>query len=133
QGELAGARLAVRMGVHPGDVQRRDEGNYVGQTVNRTARLRNLAHGGQTVLSAVTHDLVADALPDGVTMRDMGTHRLRDLARPEHVFQLCHPDLPDSFPPLRSLDVVPHNLPGLRTTFVGRATQVETIAAMLSD
>jgi predicted ATPase/class 3 adenylate cyclase/DNA-binding CsgD family transcriptional regulator len=130
---LAGGRLVVRIGLHTGDVQRRDEGNYVGPAVNRTARLRNLAHGGQTVLSAVTHDLVADAVPDGVTMRDMGTHRLRDLARPEHVFQLCHSDLPDSFPPLRSLDVLPHNLPALRTTFVGRATQIETIAAMLSD
>ncbi|HXB36286.1 MAG TPA: LuxR C-terminal-related transcriptional regulator [Acidimicrobiales bacterium] len=130
---LAGGRLVVRMGLHTGDVLRRDEGNYVGPAVNRTARLRNLAHGGQTVLSAVTHDLVAETVPDGVTMRDMGTHRLRDLARPEHVFQLCHPDLPDSFPPLRSLDVLPHNLPALRSTFVGRATQIETIAAMLSD
>ncbi len=133
QRALAGGRLAVRMGLHTGDVQRRDEGNYVGQAVNRTARLRNLAHGGQTVLSAVTRDLVADSVPDGVVLRDLGTHRLRDLVRPEHVFQLCHPDLPSSFPPLRSLDVVPHNLPALRTTFVGRASQIETIAAMLSD
>lgn len=133
QRALAGGRLAVRIGVHTGDVQRRDEGNYVGQAVNRTARLRNLAHGGQTVLSAVTRDLVADSVPDGVVLRDLGTHRLRDLVRPEQVFQLCHPDLPESFPPLRSLDVVPHNLPALRTTFVGRASQIETIAAMLSD
>jgi len=81
----------------------------------------------------VTRDLVSDSLPDGVVLRDIGTHRLRDLARPERVFQLSHPDLPDSFPPLRSLDVVRHNLPALRTTFVGRASQIEMVAATLSD
>jgi predicted ATPase/class 3 adenylate cyclase/DNA-binding CsgD family transcriptional regulator len=133
QQALAGERLSIRMGVHTGDVQRRDDGNYVGLAVNRTARLRNLAHGGQTVLSGVTRDLVADALPDGVVLRDLGTHRLRDLSRPERVFQLCHRELRDEFPALRSLDVVPHNLPSLRTSFVGRVEELGAISGLLSD
>ncbi len=103
--ELQRAPLAVirlRIGVHTGEVQLRDEGNYVGPTVNRAARLRDLAHGGQTVLSGTTRDLVVDQLPAGVWLTDLGTHQLRDLPRPERVAQLCHPDLRNEFPPLRS-------------------------------
>ena len=99
--------LKLRLGVHTGDVVRRDEGNYVGPAIIRTARLRNLAHGGQTVVSETTRELVADALPDGASLRDLGVHRLKDLSRPERVFQLCHPDLQAEFPPLRSLDCTP--------------------------
>src|ERR1700722_4425446 len=87
------APIRLRIGVHTGEIQLRDEGNYAGPTINRTARLRDLAHGGQTVLSATTSDLVLDGLPSGAWLTDLGTHPLRDLPRPERVVQLCHPDL----------------------------------------
>jgi class 3 adenylate cyclase len=92
QQSLAGGPLGVRLGVHAGDVQRRDAGNYVGRAVNRAARLRDLAHGGQTVLSQTAADLVTDSLPQGASLRDLGVHRLKDLSRPERVFELCRRD-----------------------------------------
>ena len=98
------APIRLRIGVHTGEVQLRDEGNYIGPTVNRAARLRDLAHGGQTVLSGTTHDLVVDRLPAEAWLTDLGTHRLRDLPRPERVVQLCHPDLRNEFPPLRTVE-----------------------------
>ena len=96
------APINLRIGVHTGEVRLRDEGNYIGPTINRTARLRDLAHGGQTVLSGATEPLVVDQLPPGVLLTDLGTYPLRDLPRPERVVQLCHPDLRNDFPPLRS-------------------------------
>ena len=87
--------------MHTGEIQLRDDANYIGPTINRTARLRDLGHGGQTVLSGATEALVVDRLPDGVWLTDLGTHPLRDLPRPERVVQLCHPDLVNEFPPLR--------------------------------
>ncbi|MGB9308767.1 MAG: adenylate/guanylate cyclase domain-containing protein, partial [Mycobacterium sp.] len=95
------APIKLRIGIHTGDVQLRDEGNYIGSTINRTARLRDLAHGGQTVLSGATELLVIDQLPPAVTLTDLGSHPLRDFARSERVVQLCHPDLCNEFPPLR--------------------------------
>src|ERR1700724_1127124 len=95
------APIRLRIGVHTGEIQLRDDANYIGPTINRTARLRDLAHGGQTVLSGATEPLVVDQLPPEVTLTDLGTHALRDLPRPERVVQLCHPDLPTEFPPLR--------------------------------
>jgi class 3 adenylate cyclase len=85
------APIRLRIGVHTGEVQLRDEGNYIGPAINRTARLRDLAHGGQTVLSDTTEDLVIDALPAGAWLTDLGTHNLRDLPRPERVVQLPIP------------------------------------------
>jgi len=115
------APIQLRIGVHTGEVQLRDDANYAGPTINRTARLRDLAHGGQTVLSGATESLVADHLPEGVWLTDLGSHRLRDLPRPEQVVQLCHPDVRNEFPPLRAADtVVSHNLPARLTSFVGR-------------
>jgi predicted ATPase/class 3 adenylate cyclase/DNA-binding CsgD family transcriptional regulator len=133
QQALVGYPLAFRLGVHTGDVTRRDERNYAGATIIRTARLRNLAHGGQTVVSEATRELVADALPDGVVLRDLGVHRLKDLSRAERVYQLCHPELRDEFPPLRSLDARPHNLPVQRTAFIGREREMAEVAAILAD
>src|SRR5204863_10036241 len=101
----------VRMGLHTGEVQRRDERNYVGTAINRCARLRETAHGGQIVVSQTTRDLVVDALPSPLALEDLGVHRLRDLSRPEHVYQLVGPELGREFPPLRSLDAVANNLP----------------------
>jgi class 3 adenylate cyclase len=89
------APIKLRIGVHTGDIQLRDEGNYIGPTINRTARLRDLGHGGQTVLSGATEPLVVDQLPPDVSLTDLGTHALRDLPRPERVVQLCqarHPN-----------------------------------------
>ena len=121
----------VRMALHVGDVQLRDEGNYVGATIARCARLRSLASGGQTLVSQAVHDITADRLPDGASYDDLGTHRLRDLSRPERVFQLCHDDLPVSTAPLRSLDAVANNLPIELTSFVGRDDDIDAVAELL--
>src|ERR1700675_3166233 len=95
------APIRLRIGVHTGEVQLRDEGNYIGPTINRTARLRDLAHGGQTVLSGAAEEIVADHLPPDAWLLPLGSHQLRDLRRLERVIQLCHPDLQNQFPPLR--------------------------------
>ncbi len=126
----AEAPLRVRMALHTGEADLRD-GSYYGTVVNRCARLRSLASGGQTLLSQTVYDLVRDHLPDSVGLRDLGAHRLRDLYRPEHVFQLLHPDLPTAFPPLRSLDVLPNNLPVQITSFVGRGGESAQVKALL--
>jgi predicted ATPase len=124
----------LRIGIHTGEIQLRDEANYAGQTINRTARLRDLAHGRQTVLSGVTESLVIDRLPDGVWLADLGSYPLRDLPRPERVMQLCHPDLRNGFPPLRVRQAVAsHNLPAQLTSFVGRQAQMAELSQMLTD
>lgn len=127
-------RVRLRMALHTGEAQLRGEANYMGAAINRCARLRALAHGGQVLLSGATHDLIADhhQLKD-VDFVDLGTHRLRDLARPEHVFQLRHPGLPSDFAALRGLDVVPNNLPTQLTTFIGRAAEVAQVARLLDE
>jgi predicted ATPase/class 3 adenylate cyclase/DNA-binding CsgD family transcriptional regulator len=127
------APIRLRIGLHTGEAQLRDEGNYMGPAVNRAARLRDLAHGGQTVMSGATHDLVVDRLPEGAWLADLGRHRLRDLARPEQVVQLCHPDLPAEFPPLRSLDSFAHNLPVQLTSFIGREAEMTEVRRLLAD
>ena len=128
------APIKLRIGVHTGDIQLRDEGNYIGPTINRTARLRDLAHGGQTVLSGATEPLVVDQLPDGVTLTDLGTHPLRDLPRPERVVQLCHPDLHNDFPPLRTANAVAaEHLPMQLTSFIGRLAEMKGIRDALDD
>ncbi len=115
--------LLVRMALHTGmaDLQL---GDYYGSAVNRTARLRAIAHGGQSIMSRSTWELVQDDLPSGVAIRDMGEHGLKDLTRPEHVYQVDNEGLPDSFPPLASLDAVPNNLPVQLTDFVGRQVEL---------
>ena len=128
------APIKLRIGVHTGDVQLRDEGNYIGPTINRTSRLRDLAHGGQTVLSGATEPLVVDQLPPDVSLTDLGTHALRDLPRPERVVQLCHPDLHNDFPPLRTANAVAaERLPVQLTSFVGRQAEMKGIREALAD
>ena len=128
------APIRLRIGVHTGEVQLRDEGNYAGPTINRTARLRDLAHGGQTVLSGATEPLVVDRLPEGAWLTDLGTHPLRDLPRPERVVQLCHPDLVNEFPPLRvSSTVVSKHLPVQLTSFVGRDAELTQLRELLAQ
>ncbi len=128
------APIKLRIGVHTGDVQLRDEGNYIGPTINRTARLRDLAHGGQTVLSGATEPLVVDQLPPDVTLTDLGSHPLRDLPRPERVVQLCHPTLHNDFPPLRTANAVAaEHLPVQLTSFIGRQAEMNGIREALAD
>ena len=115
------APIRLRIGIHTGEIQLRDDANYAGPTINRTARLRDLAHGGQTVLSGVTESLVADRMPEGVWLTELGSYPLRGVPRPERVVQLCHHDLRNEFPPLRvRQSVASHNLPAQLTSFVGR-------------
>lgn len=92
----------VRMAMHTGESELRDH-DYYGTAVNRCARIRSIAHGGQVVLSQATSELVQDSLPEGVRLLDKGVHNLREMERPEQVFQLLHPDLPSEFPPLKSI------------------------------
>ena len=92
-------RVRVRMALHTGEAEERD-GDYFGPPLNRLARLLSAGHGGQTLLSQATEELVRNRLPDGTELRDLGERRLQDLIQPEHVFQLVAPDLPSEFPPL---------------------------------
>lgn len=121
--------VRLRIGIHTGDVELRDEGNYAGPAINRSARLRDCAHGGQTVLSQTTRDIVVDRLPDGIVLVDLGTHRLRDLERPERIYQLGT----ETFPPLRSLDAYTHNLPVQLTSFIGREHELAELRALLAE
>ena len=125
--------LLVRMALHTGTAQERD-GDYFGPPLNRVARLMAAGHGGQTLLSGVTQELIRDQMPALATLLELGTHRLKDLARPEAVFQLRHPSLPADFPPLKSLDnpALPNNLPQQVTSFIGRETQVAQVKALLA-
>lgn len=128
------APIRLRIGLNTGEIQLRDEGNYIGPTINRTARLRDLAHGGQTVLSGATESMVIDHLPADTWLTDLGTHALRDLPRPERVVQLCHPDIRNEFPSLRTSDVVAaQRLPSQLTSFVGREEQIEEVRRLLTD
>jgi hypothetical protein len=126
-----GAAPRVRIALHTAEAQRRDEGNYFGLAVNRCARLRALADGGQVLVSRTTRDLSLDRLPEQAELVDLGVHRLRDLGRPEHVFGLWHPDVPTEFVGLRSLDALPTNLPSELTSFVGRRIELAQIGEPL--
>ncbi len=114
-----GVPLRVRCGLHTGTIERRDN-DYFGSAVNRGARIMGAAHGGQVILSQSVVDQVAGRLPDGVSLRDLGSVRLRDLTRPERVYQVVHPALRQDFPALRSLEATPNNLPQQVSSFVGR-------------
>lgn len=124
--------LRVRASLHTGLAQL-ELGDYYGSVVNRAARLRAIAHGGQTVLSSSTYDLVQDHLPNGLTVVDMGLHRLRDLTRPEHVYQLMIDGLNSSFPPLMSVDAVANNLPEQLTDLIGREADLSELKRLLID
>jgi predicted ATPase/class 3 adenylate cyclase/sugar phosphate isomerase/epimerase len=130
EGSGEGLALRVRMAIHTGEAELRD-GDYYGTAVNRCARLRAIAHGGQVLLSQPAYALVRDHLPAGAEVIDLGEHRLRDLTRPEHVFQLQAPGLPAGFPPLRALDTHPHNLPQQPTPLVGREHELRTLVDLL--
>ena len=123
--------IKVRMALHTGAVESQD-GDYFGPPVNRVARLLTTGHGGQTLLSQATYELTRDSLPDAVSLRDLGTHQLKDLARPEQVYELQHPSLPGDFPPIKSLSTHPNNLPQQLTSFIGREKEIVEIEALLA-
>ena len=122
----------LRAALHTGEAQVCDEVRYFGQAVARTARLRDLGHGGQVLVSRASADLVADHLPAAASLTDLGPHRMHDLSRPVQVYQLCHPDLCADFPPLRSLDRHPHNLAVQLTSFVGREAALAEVGGLLA-
>jgi len=124
------ARIAVRMALHMGVAEIRD-GDYFGQPLNRVARLLAASHGGQVLLSAAVHEEVRDRLPPGITLRDMGERRLKDLVRPERVYQAVLPGIPGDFPPLKTLDARVHNLPIQSTSFVGREREMQEVKTLL--
>ncbi len=123
--------LRVRMGLHTGDATKEHD-DYHGTEVNRCARLMAIAHGGQVIVSEATFVLVRDDAPSGVSFRDLGEHRLKDLARPEHVHQVLHPNLSAAFPPLRSLASFPNNLPAELSSFIGRTNELASIQEELT-
>ena len=125
-----GSKIRARMALHTGVVEERS-GDYFGPPVNRVARLLSAGHGGQTLLSLATQELVRDALPDGARLDDLGERRLKDLFRPERVFQVIAPDLPSEFPPLRTLENLRNNLPLQPTPLVGREREVAEVCERL--
>ena len=124
--------LRVRMGLHAGDAERRLD-DYFGPTINRTARLMAVAHGGQVLLSSSAAALAADRLPQGASLQDLGEHRLKDLGRPERVFQLVHPDLASVFPPIVTTGRGSGDLPEERAPFIGRQAELAAIEERLAD
>jgi predicted ATPase/class 3 adenylate cyclase len=125
-------RLRVRMGIHTGQAALRD-GDYYGTAVNRAARLMSVANAGQVVVSLATEELTRDELSVDMSLVDLGEHRLRDLARPEHIFQLAAPGLDTTFASLRTLDAYSNNLPQHVTSFVGRDEALSAVADALAD
>jgi predicted ATPase/class 3 adenylate cyclase len=127
----AGSQVRVRMGLHTGEAQVRD-GTYVGLDVHRAARIAAVGSGGQILVSESSRGLVEQSLPPGVELRDLGRHRLKDLAEPERIYETVISGLPSDFPPLRSLDAMPSNLPTQLTSFVGRAREVAEARRLLT-
>lgn len=123
--------LKVRLAVHTGPAEVISE-DYYGSAVNRTARLRSIGHGGQTLISEAAWALARQAPPMGATVTDMGIHRLKDLTEPEHVFQLNTGSNPEQFPPLKSLDSHRNNLPVQLTAFVGRKSEVAQLIGLIT-
>jgi class 3 adenylate cyclase len=125
-----GVTVRVRMGLHTGEPQLSAEG-YVGLDVHRAARLMRAGHGGQVLLSQTTRDLVELDLPEGVSLRDLGEHRLKDLGRPQRLFQLVIAGLPADFPALKTVDASPNNLPVQSTALIGRKQEVAAVQHLL--
>jgi predicted ATPase/class 3 adenylate cyclase len=122
--------LRVRMGLHSGTAEHRS-GDYYGPALNRATRVMSLGHGGQVLCSQATADLVRDSLPQSVDLLDLGSHALRDISRPEDVFQVTHPDLERDFPPLHSLESAAGNLPPQRTEFIGRDQELSRLEKLI--
>lgn len=130
--DAEGLALSLRCGLHTGIDERRD-GDFYGRAVNRAARIMNAAHGGQMLLSKAVAEQVSSMLPDGVSLRDLGAVRLRDLSTPEHIYQLLHAQLRADFPALRSLEATPNNLTQQLNSFIGRERELAEIKQMLTS
>lgn len=122
--------IRVRVGVHAGDTEHRDN-DYFGPSMNRAARIMAAGHGGQVLVSTAVAELAGHALPSGAALRDLGTHRLKDLTRPEHLYQLLAGGLPSEFPALRTLDARPGNLPVQTTDFFGREAEIAAVVELV--
>jgi len=121
-----GATLKVRMALHTGSAESRD-GDYFGRPLNRVARILSAGHGGQTLLSQATLELCRDALSEDVSVQDLGTHQLKDLPRPERVYQIRRAGLPCDFPPIKTLSMHPNNLRQQFMTLVGQEIQTSDV------
>ncbi|OFX28072.1 MAG: hypothetical protein A2Z07_05320 [Armatimonadetes bacterium RBG_16_67_12] len=126
-----GAAFRVRMGLHTGEPQV-SAGGYTGLDLHRVARICQAGWGGQILLSQATRDLIAGGLPEGAGLADLGARRLRGVHHEERMYQLLHADLPADFPPLRTLDSLPNNLPRQLTSFIGRAREMDEVEQLLS-
>src|SRR3989454_4920934 len=126
----AGSTVRVRMGLHTGDGVLSGS-DYVGMDVHRAARIASAAHGGQLIVSEATRALIEGSLPAGARLRDLGKHRLKDILQPEHLYDLVIEGLPAEFPPPRTLEARPNNLPLQLTSFVGREDQIAEIQELL--
>lgn len=123
--------IMVRMGMHTGEVHVSGD-DYLGLPVIRASRISDAGHGGQILVTVATRELTLGELPEGVEFIDLGLHRLKDLGRPERIYQVIHPDLPRrDFPPLKTLDIIPNNLPVQLTSFVGREAEIRSLAELL--
>lgn len=127
-----GLRLAVRVGVHSGVAQARDD-DYFGPTLNRAARLHAIAHGGQSIVSSATAELCQGELPAEITLLDLGDHLLKDIPTADRVFQVAAPGLPDTFPPLASVRMSPRGVPREPTSFVGREHEIIQLESLLDS
>jgi len=126
--------LKVRMGLHTGTAEALPDGKYEGYaTIASTQRVMSAAHGGQTLLTQTTFELLQNTLPSDVTLQDMGEHRLKDLRAPLRVYQVNAPDLPQTFPAIKSLDTQPNNLPAQLTSFIGREKEITEIKESLNS
>jgi predicted ATPase len=122
------------MGIHTGNAEIQENGEYHGYlAMSQVQRLMSAAHGGQVLVSLATQDLIRDEMPEGVTLRDMGERRLKDMVRPEHIYQLVIANLPTDFPPIKTLDPYHHNIPAQMTSFIGRETEMAEIKQALSE
>ncbi len=125
-----GVTVHVRIGLHTGEPELTPEG-YVGLDVHHAARIMSVGHGGQVLLSQTTRDLVEHDLPEGVNLRDLGEHRLKDLGHPQRLFQLVMAGLPADFPSLKTVDASPNNLPAQPTAFIGRKQEVTAVRQLM--
>ncbi|RPJ21863.1 MAG: adenylate/guanylate cyclase domain-containing protein [Chloroflexi bacterium] len=124
-------KLNVRVGLHTGEAELRAR-DYYGQALNRAARIMAAGYGGQVLLSSVTAELAREHLTADVSLLELGEHRLKDLIRPEHIFQLLAPGLPEEFPALKSLNTLPNNLPPQLTSFIGREREMQEARKLLA-
>ncbi len=123
--------IKARMAIHTGECTRRDD-DFFGPTVNRVARLLAIGHGGQVLVSSSARSMIGTHVPSGVSLRDLGAHRLKDIGEPEQVYHLCAPGLEDVTRPLRSVEKPRLNLPAQLTSFVGRESEDNELRALLS-